>query len=88
MPTVVVERGWRLFFYADEGNEPVHIHARKGGSECKFWLRPELGQIEEAWSYAMTPKLRKQVSQIILDHFDLILQRWTEFFGGDRNAAD
>ncbi|MCK5201254.1 MAG: DUF4160 domain-containing protein, partial [Spirochaetales bacterium] len=30
--------GWRLFFYANERNEPVHIHCKKGDSECKYWL--------------------------------------------------
>lgn len=38
MPTILQILGWRLFFYANEGNEPVHIHCRKGGMECKYWL--------------------------------------------------
>ena len=49
MPTVLLVRGWRVFFYADEGNEPVHVHAKKGDAECKLWLRTELFELEEAW---------------------------------------
>jgi len=30
MPTVLLVRGWRVFFCADEGNEPIHVHAKKG----------------------------------------------------------
>ncbi|NUM54479.1 MAG: DUF4160 domain-containing protein [Candidatus Hydrogenedentes bacterium] len=56
MPTVLVVKGWRLFFYANEGNEPIHIHARNGGTECKFWLKVDVFDIEEAWSHAMTPR--------------------------------
>ena len=41
MPTIIFVRGWRLFFYANEGKEPLHIHARKEESECKFWLKPK-----------------------------------------------
>lgn len=41
MPTVVFLLGWRLHFYANEGNEPIHIHAEKAEKECKYWLDPE-----------------------------------------------
>ncbi|MFP4031244.1 MAG: DUF4160 domain-containing protein [Desulfococcaceae bacterium] len=36
MPTILKILGWRLFFYANEGKEPIHIHCRKGEMECKF----------------------------------------------------
>ena len=49
MPTILFVLGWRLFFYSNEGNEPMHIHARKGEAECKFWLFPDGFEIEEAF---------------------------------------
>jgi hypothetical protein len=44
MPTVFRERGFRFFFYSNEGNprEPVHVHVEKDGIEAKFWLRPQV----------------------------------------------
>ena len=44
MPTVFLERGFRFFFYSNEGSprEPVHIHVEKDNIEAKFWLRPEV----------------------------------------------
>jgi hypothetical protein len=41
MPVVFRYKGFRFFFYSNEGNprEPVHIHARGEGGEAKFWLR-------------------------------------------------
>ena len=30
MPRVLIMAGWRLFFYANEGPEPIHVHCRKG----------------------------------------------------------
>ncbi len=27
MPTILFIYGWRLFFYSNEGTEPIHIHA-------------------------------------------------------------
>lgn len=41
MPTVLMMNGWRLFFYSNEGNEPMHIHAKKATTECKYWIDAE-----------------------------------------------
>lgn len=86
MPTILLLRGWRIFFYANEGDEPLHVHARKGEAECKYLLDMSLYAIEEAWSYNLTPRLRREVRKIIFDHFDLIVEEWTRFFGGSEHA--
>jgi hypothetical protein len=80
MPTILLVRGWRLFFYADEGKEPVHIHARKGDAECKFWLYPDTYQIEEAWAYNLTPRLRREVRRIVFENLELLTDEWNRFF--------
>ena len=28
-PTILVLLGWQLFFYANEGNGPIHVHCEK-----------------------------------------------------------
>lgn len=88
MPTILLVLGWRVFFYANEGNEPPHVHAQKGDAECKFWLKPELYEIEEAWSHNLTPRLRREIRKIIFDHFDLIMSEWNKRFRGDYHAND
>ena len=30
MPTILLVMGWRFFFFANEGHEPMHIHVEKG----------------------------------------------------------
>jgi len=42
--TVFLERGFRFFFYSNEGSprEPLHIHVEKDNLEAKFWLIPEV----------------------------------------------
>jgi len=82
MPTILLLRGWRLFFYSNEGTEPIHIHAKKAGAECKFWLKPESFDIEEDYAHGLTPALRKEVRKIIFDHFDYIVSEWNNYFGG------
>jgi hypothetical protein len=86
MPTILLVRGWRVFFYANEGNEPIHVHAKKGDAECKLWLHIDIFDIEEAWAYGLTPRLRREIRQILFDHFDVIVEEWNRCFGGQGNA--
>jgi hypothetical protein len=30
MPTILYVQGWRFYFYSNESNEPMHVHAVKG----------------------------------------------------------
>lgn len=79
MPTILLILGWRLFFYANERNEPIHIHCRKGDKECKYWLNTEAFDLEEAYSYNMTPRDEREIKKIIFEHFEYIEQQWEEF---------
>jgi hypothetical protein len=38
MPTILFIYGYRIFFYSNDGSEPMHVHAQKGETECKFWV--------------------------------------------------
>lgn len=69
MPTILLLRGWRFFFYADERNEPIHIHARKGDMDCKYWLDVDAYEIREAFSHNMAPKDYREARKIIFEHF-------------------
>jgi hypothetical protein len=79
MPTILLILGWRLFFYANEGGEPKHVHCRKGDKECKFWLLSETYDLQEAYAYNMTPRDTREIKQIIYQHFGYIEQQWNEF---------
>ncbi|MBN1342891.1 MAG: DUF4160 domain-containing protein [Phycisphaerae bacterium] len=87
MPTILQIRGWRVFFYSDEGDEPMHVHARKGESECKFWLKTDVYDVEEAWMHRVSPALRREIRKIIFEHFDLIVDEWDRHFGGKGDAS-
>ena len=80
MPTVVYIFGWRLFFYSNEGNEPIHIHAEKADMECKYWIIEEEVDIKEAYAYNLGQGDRKEIKKIIYQHFDLIIESWNQYF--------
>lgn len=69
-----------IIFYANESNEPVHIHAEKGDMECEYWILVEEVEIKEVFSFNMSPNGRREIKKIIYQNFDLIIDSWHNFF--------
>ena len=79
MPTILIILGWRFFFYANEGNDPIHVHCRKGDAEAKYWLDVEGFAVLEAHSYNMSSADKRTVRRIIFEHLDYIVSEWDKF---------
>ena len=79
MPTVFRSRGFRFFFYANEGSprEPIHIHVEKHDSEAKFWLRPD---VSVAYNDGYEARELRELMVIVEKNRDLIERTWNEFF--------
>jgi hypothetical protein len=80
MPVVLRYKGYKLFFYSNEGNprEPLHIHIRKGEAVAKFWVVPEV-KLED--SYGMTGHELTELASVVRDNREIIERAWNEFFG-------
>ena len=80
MPVVFRYKGYRFFFFSNEGDprEPLHIHVRKGEAVAKFWLLPRPTLAE---SYAMTSSELRELSGVVLENKDSIERYWNEHFG-------
>ena len=80
MPAVFRYKGYRFFFYSNEGEprEPLHIHVVKADKVAKFWLEPEISVAE---SYGMTSAELRMLSKIANEKRDLIKEVWNEYFG-------
>ena len=88
MPTILFIYGWRLFFYSNELNEPIHIHVQKGEIQAKFWLLLDEIEIEEAFSYNFTPATKREIKKNIYQHFDLIVEEWSKYFISNENRSN
>jgi len=44
MPVVFRYKGFRFFFYSNEGSprELLHVHVRSADGDAKFWLKPKV----------------------------------------------
>jgi hypothetical protein len=80
MPTILLIAGWRIFFYSNESQEPIHVHAEKVEMEIKFWIDVENFEIKEAFSFNFTPQAKREIKKIIYEHFEYIVSEWNRHF--------
>jgi hypothetical protein len=80
MPVVFRYKGYKFFFYSNEGDprEPLHIHVRKAESVAKFWLEPEPGIAEV---YGFTSHELRELLGVAMENTELIRRYWNEHFG-------
>lgn len=77
MPTLLLVEGFRFHFFSLEGNEPPHVHVRKGGGKAKLWLSP----VQLVYARGLTHAEIKRAHELTKAHAADFLQRWQEYFG-------
>ena len=79
MPVVFRYKGFRFFFYSNEGNprEAVHVHVRAGGNEAKLWLDP---QVRVATSYGFDAGMLRELVEVVRNNRELIERAWHDYF--------
>ena len=80
MPTIFRYKGYRFFFFSNEGDskEPLHIHVRKNEKVAKFWLEPA---VILADAYQMRPHELSEIQKVVEKNVKLIKRAWYEYFG-------
>mgnify|MGYP006267970305 FL=1 len=76
MPTVTRIGPYRFFFYASDGDEPVHIHVRRDDNLAKFWIRP----VRMAVNIGFPPKELREVEKLVEENQPELERKWNEFF--------
>ena len=79
MPKIFEWKGYKFFFFSNEGTprEPCHIHVRKGEQVAKFWVEPV---VSLAWAYEMSSGELKSIQRVIEEKQDEIRSSWNEYF--------
>ena len=77
MPALLRVEGFRFSFFANERQEPPHVHVRKGDGNAKLWLQP----VRVAYSYGFSPPELRRIRELTFEHQVAFLQRWHEYFG-------
>ncbi|GIL04470.1 DUF4160 domain-containing protein [Betaproteobacteria bacterium PRO7] len=80
MPEVFRWRGFRFFFYSNEGSprEPCHVHVEHADGEAKVWLDPE---IRLASSFGLSSRQLGTILAVVREREARIREKWDEYFG-------
>ncbi len=76
MPTVLRIGPYRFVFWADERQEPPHIHVTSDEKEAKYWLEPVYLSRNEGFRSGEL----KEIERIIAANLNLLLEAWYGFF--------
>ena len=74
MPTVLRIRGFNFFFFSHEGNEPAHIHVKKGDGAAKFWLDP----VKLVYNDGFKKQEVRAIISILEKHEVELIRAWNE----------
>ncbi|WP_027877746.1 DUF4160 domain-containing protein [Meiothermus cerbereus] len=77
MPTVLRLGPYRFFFYANENDEPAHIHVQRDRALAKFWLKP----VAYASSSGFSAQELSKLFRLVEENRVAIEEAWNEFFG-------
>jgi len=77
MPTLLLVKGLRFFFYSNENNEPAHVHVAKGSADGKVWLEPAI-RIE--YLYGFSNREEHEIMAIVTDNYSNFKIKWNEYF--------
>ena len=83
MPSLISVGGYRIFFWSNENNEPIHVHICKGKpspNATKVWLTSK-GRCVVANNNSHIPKTElNELLGVISAHFFLICSEWRKHF--------
>jgi hypothetical protein len=76
MPTVLQDGPYRLFFYAGDRSEPLHIHVERDENIAKYWLDPV--RLHNSGGFGRTELAR--IEKIIRTHHDELRRAWYGYY--------
>lgn len=86
LPSLFSIRGYKVFFWSNELGEPIHVHIAKGGPKspsCKLWLTRQGGCVLANNDAKIPQRELNDLMDIVSAQFELICDRWKEFFATD-----
>lgn len=87
MPNYFTYAGYKLYFWSNEGDEPIHVHVTKGHpnpASTKFWILED-GTLQMANNKAeLSKKDLKKITAFLEANIDEICDTWKDYFRLDK----
>ncbi len=87
MPNLFTVSGYKIYFWSNENNEPIHVHISKGKpspSSTKIWLTRSGGCIAANNGSNIPAKELNELMEFISAQFFWICAEWKKFFVIDK----
>ena len=78
MPTIARLGPYRIFFYANDGGEPVHVHVEREAKVAKFWLDP----VRLARSGGYSRRELARIEKFLRKRVAPLIEAWNGYFRG------
>ena len=76
MPTILRIGPYRFFFYANDRDEPPHVHVERENNKAKFWIVPV--RLERSGGFGRHEINR--IQKMVEDNQEVLLRGWNECF--------
>ena len=86
MPNLFTVCGYKIYFWSNENNEPIHVHVSKGKpspTATKIWLTKSGGCIVASNGSNIKSKELNELMEFISAQFFLICDAWKMHFVTD-----
>ena len=83
MPSLFVVSGYRVYFWSNENNDPIHVHISKGKpspNATKLWLTRSGGCVLAGNGSRISPAELGELMEFVAAQFFLICREWKQFF--------
>ena len=83
MPILFELYGYKIFFWSNENNEPVHVHVAKGkqsANATKIWLPADSNPVLVHNRSRIPQKDLTRLLKAVAQNRDTIIARWYDYF--------
>lgn len=83
LPNILDFMGYKIYFWSNENNEPIHVHISKGNqteNATKFWITRDNIELVHNKSEIPLNDL-KRIQKYLWANRNLIIAKWYDFFG-------
>lgn len=83
MPNLISFLNYCIYFWSNEGNEPIHVHVaikRPSSVSTKFWLLRNGGIKIADNKLGLSKKEIRKLEKFLVVNYDDILEAWKAYF--------
>ena len=84
LPILFELYGYKIFFWSNENDEPVHVHVAKGkqsANATKIWIPAESNPVVVHNKSRIPQKDLSRLLKVVAQNRDAIIARWYDYFG-------